>query len=93
MEVNYSITLHPLVISKDIPRLDPRWRQEIRDSIRIKLGTRPELFGKPLQEDLRGLRRLRVGDYRVVFQIQKRTVHIIAIRHRSDGYKGIEKRI
>jgi mRNA interferase RelE/StbE len=93
MEIRYSITLHPLVTSLDIPRLDAFWRHAIRDVIREKLTSHPEIFGKPLRRTLKGCRTLRVENYRVVFQIQKKTIHVIAIIHRSTKYKGIEKRV
>lgn len=93
MEVSYSITLHPLVVTHDIPRLDPFLRQTIRDAIREKLTKRPEVYGKPLRYDLKGCRTLRVGDYRVVFQIQQKIVHIVGIIHRRTEYKGIEQRL
>jgi mRNA interferase RelE/StbE len=93
MEVNYSITLHPLVTKKDIPRLDTFWRQEVRDVMRMKLLTEPELFGKPLRKTLKGYRSLRVGDYRILFRIEKKVIKIFAIIHRAEVYKEMEKRI
>ena len=93
MEVKYLITFHPLVTNEDIPRLDTFWRYETRDAIRTKLTTEPELYGKPLRESLKGYRSLRIGDYRVVYRIEKRVVKVIAIVHRSGKYKGIEKRM
>ncbi|MES2504791.1 MAG: type II toxin-antitoxin system RelE/ParE family toxin [Myxococcota bacterium] len=46
-------------------------------------------LGKPLRYSLKGHRRLRVGDYRVVYRIepQNQTVVIIAIKHRKDIYE------
>ncbi|KKW35764.1 hypothetical protein A2852_00510 [Candidatus Adlerbacteria bacterium RIFCSPHIGHO2_01_FULL_54_23] len=93
MEIRYSITLHLAVISKDIPRLDTFWRHTIRDAIREKLKTKPELYGKPLRQTLKSCRTLRIGDYRVVFKIQDITVYIVGIVHRRAKYEGIEKRI
>lgn len=93
MEIGYSITLHSLVTARDIPTLDLFWRHEIRDAIRGKLTTYPQTFGKPLRQVLVGCWALRVGDYRVVYKIEKKTVHIIAIAHRSSKYRGIEKRV
>lgn len=93
MEVRYSLTLHPLVTARDIPRLDTFWRQTVRDAIREKLRTSPEIYGKSLRHTLKGCRTLRVGDYRVVFRIDRRVVRIIAIIHRSEGYKGLERRL
>ena len=93
MEVRYSITLHPLVTKQDIPRLDTFWRQEVRDVIRAKLTVDPEFFGKPLRNTLKGWRSLRVGDYRVVFRIEKKHIYVLAIIHRADVSKEVEKRI
>lgn len=92
MEVRYSITLHRLVTSHDIPRLDAFWRHEIRDAVRTKLTTEPDLYGKPLRQSIKGHRSLRVGDYRVVYRIEQKIIRIVAIIHRSAKYKGVEKR-
>ncbi len=89
---NYSIKYHRLV-PDDLARLDAFWHDEILDAIESKLFIQPELFGKPLRQTLKGCRTLRVGDYRIVFQIEKRVVRIIAIIHRSTNYKGVEKRL
>jgi hypothetical protein len=45
-----------------------------------------------LRFSLKGLRSLRVGDYRVVFRIQKNEVFIVLIAHRSFVYKEADKR-
>lgn len=58
----------------------------IERSIYEKLTIAPESFGKPLRYALKGQRRLRVGDYRVIYVIQKRTVIILDINHRSKIY-------
>ena len=41
-----------------------------------------------------GLRRLRVGTYRVVYRIQEQRVSVLVIRigHRSEVYRGFEDR-
>ena len=46
-------------------------------------------FGKPLRYSLKGHKRLRVSDYRVVYRIdpQTKTVFIVAIKHRKDVYE------
>lgn len=93
MEIGYSVVLEPLVTARDIPRLDTFWRHTIRDAIREKLTVNPDIYGKPLRQSLKGCRALRVGDYRVVFQIQQKVIHVIVIIHRSTKYKGVEKRI
>ncbi|HEY4474103.1 MAG TPA: type II toxin-antitoxin system RelE/ParE family toxin [Candidatus Paceibacterota bacterium] len=93
MEIRYSLTLHPAVIAHDLPKLDVFLRQSIRDAVREKLGTNPELYGKPLRYVLKGCRTFRVGDYRVVFQMRGRVIYIIAIVHRRSGYGSIAERL
>ncbi len=46
-------------------------------------------YGKALQHSLKGHRRLRVSDFRVVYRIEPETqcVLIIAIKHRRDIYQ------
>ena len=77
------------VIKKDIPSLSKADRQNIKKAIETKLVHNPIEFGKPLQYSLKGCRRLRVGDYRVVFKIDVdlHKITIVAIRHRKKIYK------
>lgn len=82
----YAVQYHPLVVRQDIPKLDAVMRRRIKGAIEHKLTTDPETFGVPLRRSLRGYRKLRVGDYRVVFRISGATVYILAIMHRSVVY-------
>lgn len=93
MEIIYIITYHPTVIRDDIPLLDGVWRLRIKKAIEDKLSLAPDLFGIPLRQSLKGHRKLRVGDYRIVFRIQRRSVLIIAILHRSIVYQRMLKRL
>tara|TARA_B100001971_G_C18083386_1_gene479530 strand:- start:15 stop:290 length:276 start_codon:yes stop_codon:yes gene_type:complete len=91
--MSYAIEYHKDVVHDDILKLSKEWRNAIKKSVEEKLTTRPEVFGKPLRYSLKGYRKLRIGDYRVIFRIKKNTVKILAIKHRSVAYAGIEKRI
>jgi len=64
-------------------------RDLIRTAIGERLATNPVAYGKPLRGSLKGHRRMRVGDYRVVFRIVGQTVQIVAIAHRKDVYEDI----
>ena len=55
--------------------------------------TEPDVFGIPLRRSLKGHRKLRVGDYRIVFRIEKKTVLILAILHRSVVYQRTSRRV
>lgn len=64
-------------------------REVIRKAIEKKLTADPIAFGKPLRYSLKGYRRLRVGDYRVIYKIieERVVVFIIDIDHRRDIYE------
>ena len=46
-------------------------------------------LGAALKGDLRGLRRLRVGDYRIVYEVrdEKLVVLVVRVAHRRDAYR------
>lgn len=87
----YTITYHHQ-IPDGVAKLSASAKKAIRKAIEDKLTTEPEFFGKPLQFSLKGLRSMRVGDYRVVFLLTKREVFIVLIEHRSTVYGSILKR-
>lgn len=93
MEVEYSVQLHKQVISKDLPSITKSWRRKIKDAVDKKLVTDPVTFSYPLKQNLKGCRKLRVGDYRIVFTIEGKTIYVIAILHRSKVYKLIKNRV
>lgn len=84
---------HPAVLKEDLPRLDRQMKQRVRLAIEEKLMTHPDLFGIPLRQSLHGHRKLRVGDYRIVFRIERRIIFILAVLHRSIVYQEVGKRI
>ena len=88
----FEIVYHHKVVSDDIPKLSASWKIKIREAIEKKLMTHPDLYGKPLRRSLKGYRKLRIGDYRVIFRIEEKTVKILIIGHRSIVYKEINKR-
>ena len=88
----FEILYHHKVVSDDIPKLSASWKIKIREAIEKKLVTHPDLYGKPLRRSLKGYRKLRIGDYRVIFRIEEKTVKILIIGHRSIVYKEINKR-
>lgn len=83
---------HEDVAAHDIPALSEEWRARIRRAIEERLATQPEIYGKPLRRSLRGYRKLRVSDWRVIFRIEATVVKIFVIQHRSSVYKFALKR-
>lgn len=91
MELDFEIIYHETVIKEDIPKLSNTDKNRIKKDIYSKLTMCPEIFGKPLRKSLKGYRRLRVGNYRVIFRIESKTVKIFYIAHRSIVYKKLDR--
>lgn len=84
----YRVLYHPLVRSRDIPRLDPPVRRRIKAAIESKLSDRPEDTAKPLAYTTQRLWSLRVGDWRVIFALREDEVWILKIGHRREVYSA-----
>lgn len=89
----YELRYHSDVRDVDIPQLNQTLRNRIKKAIEQRLTISPHQYGKPLRKTLKGYWKLRVGDYRVVFKIQRKEVLILAIINRKDVYKRIFERI
>ena len=92
MRMGYKILYHPHVKEKDIPRIDTSVRKRIRGALEDRLLSEPEKYSEPLRKTLKGYRKLRVGDYRVVLRIESGTVFILGICHRRDVYTRVKRR-
>ena len=86
--MSYRIEYLESVVRDDIPWLSATAKRQIRAAIDRKLGSHPVEFGKPLRYSFRGARRLRVGDYRVIYVIEPPdVVLVVKIGHRRDVYE------
>lgn len=87
----YSIEYLQDVIDIDIPTLPSSARIIIKKAIEERLTIDPIGFGKPLRYSLKGHRRLRVSDYRIVYRIDlsNHRVIIVAIKHRKEIYQDL----
>ncbi len=83
--MGYKISFKSSVF-KDLKKIDKTKASQILDKIENNLSenaeTYPQLTGK-----FSGLRKYRVGDYRVIFSILDDTILILRISHRKDVYK------
>jgi addiction module RelE/StbE family toxin len=75
-------------VEKDISALPSSVRQAVLCAIETRLATHPVEYGKPLRLSLKGHRRIRVGDYRIIYRVDEsdKTVYVTAIGHRKDVY-------
>ena len=76
-------------VKKDLKKISKDIKYIIRRAIEEKLIVDPLKFGVPLRRNLKGLMKLRVGDYRIIYSIEEEvvTVHVIKIGHRKDVYE------
>ena len=85
--MKYKIEYLESVVRDDIRGLSATAKRQIRTAIDRKLGSHPVEFGRPLRYSFRGARRLRVGDYRVIYTIETPgVVVVVKIGHRRDVY-------
>lgn len=76
---------------KELKKIDKKMVQEILDYLEKRVATdeNPRRLGKPLSNNLQGLWRYRVRDYRIICSILDDELLVIALRvgHRKDVYK------
>ncbi len=79
------------IAERQLRKLDRQVQMRILDWLtdRIEGCKNPRHFGEPLKGDLAGLWRYRVGDYRILCEIQdqKIVVLVLTIGHRRQIYK------
>ncbi|MCX5790534.1 MAG: type II toxin-antitoxin system RelE/ParE family toxin [Elusimicrobia bacterium] len=73
--------------------LDRSVRKKLAGAIE-RLKSQPQQYGKPLAAPLQGLRRIRSGDYRIVYRVNeaRRIVEVGVVCHRSRVYDIALKR-
>ncbi len=82
----YNIT-YKKSVEKDLSRLGKPEARRILDKIEKELSAHADNYPL-LKGAFTGLRKLRVGDYRVIFAILEQEVVILRIGHRRDIYKN-----
>ena len=84
--MSYSVRIKDSA-AKELARLPRDARARLIDAI-DGLGEAP-LSGSLLKGGLRGLRRLRVGDYRVVYEVldDELVVLVVRVAHRREAYR------
>jgi mRNA interferase RelE/StbE len=88
----YTPLYHPAVLKEDLPKLSPDVKERIKTSIENKLLADPVVAGSMLRHSLKGHRKFRVGDWRVIYRIDKNYIFILKIGHRKEAYDRATKR-
>jgi len=78
-----NIKYHPKVKSEDILRLSSNIAVRVENAIKKRLIVNPIKYGFYLHGSLKGYRKLRVGNWRVIYRIvDNKEIRIIAIGNR-----------
>lgn len=88
----YRLLYHPDVKKEDLPGLPENIKQRLRRAIEERLLKEPEKYSDPLKKGLKGFRKLRVGDYRIIFKVYKNDIIVLKIGHRKEVYSKVSKR-
>ena len=91
--MTFELRYHPDVRDVDIPKLNETLKKRIKKAIEERLSISPHQYGEPLRKTLKGYWKLRIGDYRVVYKVERNEVWIFAIINRKDVYAKVIKRI
>ncbi|MDP7421181.1 MAG: type II toxin-antitoxin system RelE/ParE family toxin [bacterium] len=89
--MHYKLLYHQKIVD-DLKPLPQNIKTRIRKAIESRLLQDPFKYGLPLKRGLHGYRKLRVGDYRVIFKIEKDEIIILKISHRKEVYSKVSKR-
>jgi len=73
-------------VARDLSRLDKTEVRRILDRLEKDLAEKADSY-PVLKGKFAGLRRCRIGDYRVIYAIVRNDVLILRIGHRRDVYK------
>jgi len=88
----WRVVYNSLVYS-DFENIDKHSALKVKEIITERLYQSPDLYGLPLRKSLKGYRKLRVGDYRVIYLVSSNTVLIEGVGHRKNIYEMIKKRL
>jgi len=71
---------------KELKKLDRQVAIRILKNIN-RLPQSPFTKGEPLKGKFKNKFRLRIGDYRVIYWVEKNTIWIISVGHRKETYR------
>lgn len=87
----FEITYRPAA-RKDIVSIPIQDQLRIKIAIETKLRPAPFLYGVPLHGNLKGFHKLRIGQYRIVFEVREKIIEIFCIGLRKNVYEKVEGR-
>ena len=92
--MQYSI-IYDTRLKKSLKQISSPDLKIIKKNIEKKLPNNPKKFGKPLKNTLKNHWSLRVGKYRVVYEIKDKEVIVlfVTIAKRENVYQNLKKQL
>lgn len=88
--MTWKVEIDPLAV-KELDRLDPQYAKRILNYLFEHIATDedPRRFGAPLRSNLAGLWKYRIGNFRVICEIQDEVLLVLVVRvgHRREVYR------
>jgi mRNA interferase RelE/StbE len=93
----YRVVIDELVFEKDIKNISHPERKRMFRTIRNKLTTNPKEFGVPLRGRFSSFWKLRIGPYRVIYEIEEAKIQVyvimIGFRRNAEVYRKLLTRL
>ena len=83
--MNYNL-VYTRRAEKDLKKLDSSIKSRIGNAL-LKLQDNPLLYSDKLSDPALGTYKFRIGDYRVIFDIEGNDVVVLGVGHRREIYK------
>ena len=84
--MNYIIIFTNRAI-KDLKKIDKKIKNRIGNKLKIYLEN-PLKYGKKLTDPKIGTYKFKIGDYRVIFDIDEKKIVVLRLGHRKNIYKS-----
>jgi mRNA interferase RelE/StbE len=72
--------------AKDISKLEPEVKEKIGDALK-RYGRDPLNYARKMIDPSLGSYRFRIGDYRVIFDIEGNEIVVLRVGHRKEIYR------
>ena len=89
--MKFTVKIRDLALD-DLREMPRNIQARVIRSIESRLAVEPTRYGVRLRRSLAGLWKIRVGDYRIVYELEGQVVTVWAIRHRKNVYPEVERR-
>ena len=73
--------------TRDVSRLEPEVKEQIGDALK-RYSKDPLNYARKMVDPSLGSYRFRIGDYRVIFDLEGHKLIVLRIGHRKEIYRG-----